>query len=152
MSRRQGTFMSDSVGHRIARLRGEMKVGDFAERLGVNRKTITRWEANEALPDGSSLLALHAQFGISPAWLLLGDISPEPCGSPLTAEEALLLERYRQSPGALRDAALRVLLGGAQQQTSLRKFKEVGQYIEGSVDQSGLTLNVGGSSKRKPRR
>lgn len=141
--------MSDSVGHRIAQLRGDMKIGDFAECLGVNRKTITRWEANEALPDGSSLLALHAQFGVSPAWVLLGDTSPEANAAPLPAEELLLLKRYRQSPSSLRDAALRVLLGDALQQPSVRKFKEVGQYIEGSVDQTGLTLNVGGSSKRK---
>lgn len=141
--------MSDSVGSRIALVRGEMKIGVFADRLGVNRKTITRWEANEALPDGSSLMALHAQFGTSPTWVLLGDISPEPWASPLTAEETLLVARYRESPLALRDAALRVLLGEASQQGSVRKFKEVGQYIEGSVDQAGLTLNVGGSSRRK---
>lgn len=141
--------MSDSVGSRISQVRGEMKIGFFAERLGVNRKTITRWEANEALPDGSSLLALHAQFGISPAWVLLGEISPEPWASPLTAEEALLISRYRESPAALRDAALRVLLGVAPQQPAVRKFKEVGQYIEGSVDQTRLTLNVGGSGRRK---
>lgn len=141
--------MSDSVGSRIAHVRGEMKIGAFADRLGVNRKTITRWEANDALPDGSSLMTLHAQFGTSPSWVLLGDISPEPWASPLTAEEALLLARYRESPSALRDAALRVLLGGTSPQAPGRKFKEVGQYIEGSVDQTGLTLNVGGSSRRK---
>jgi transcriptional regulator with XRE-family HTH domain len=126
-----------------------MKVGDFAECLGVNRKTITRWEANEALPDGSSLLALHAHFGASPTWVLLGDIDPEAKAVPLPAEEAILLELYRESPAALRDAALRVLLGESSKQASVRKFKQVGQYIEGSVDQTGLTLNVGGSNKRK---
>ncbi|SNT23201.1 Helix-turn-helix [Pseudomonas japonica] len=124
-----------------------MKVGDFAERLGVNRKTITRWEANDALPDGSSLLALHSQFGASPAWVLLGD-SSEGASVPLPAEEMLLLQRYRESPVSLRNAALRVLLGEVPE-TSPRKFKDVGQYIEGSVNQAGLTLNVGGSKGKK---
>ncbi|MCV0073266.1 helix-turn-helix domain-containing protein [Pseudomonas aeruginosa] len=141
--------MSKSIGGRIAELRGSMKVGDFADCLGVNRKTITRWEADEALPDGSSLLALHERFGASPTWVLLGDVDPGARHAPPSAEETLLLERYRQSPAALRDAALRVLLGELAQQPSQRKFKEVGQYIEGSVDQTGLTLNVGGSGKRK---
>jgi transcriptional regulator with XRE-family HTH domain len=121
-----------------------MKIGDFAECLGVNRKTITRWEAGEALPDGSSLLALHESFGASPTWVLLGEVVPGTEMS-VSGEESLLLERYRQSPVALRDAALRVLLG---EKPATRTFKEVGQYIEGSVNQAGLTLNVGGKRKK----
>ncbi len=148
MSQSQGTFMSKGIGQRIAQLRGEMKIGDFADRLGVNRKTITRWEAGEVLPDGSSLLALHAQFAASPSWVLLGDVGPEQ-GLPLAAEEVLLLTRYRLSPAPLRDAALRVLLGEPTQPASPRKFKEVGQYIEGSVNQAGLMLHVGGSKRKK---
>ncbi|POF99423.1 hypothetical protein BGP82_29090 [Pseudomonas putida] len=136
--------MSNGVGERIAQLRGSMKIGDFAERLGVNRKTITRWEAGEALPDGSSLLALRNSFGAAPTWVLLGEVTPD-AEMPLAAEERLLLERYRQSPVALREAALRVLLG---EQPVTRSFKEVGQYIEGSVNQAGLTLNVGGKRKK----
>ncbi|EKT4470018.1 helix-turn-helix domain-containing protein [Pseudomonas putida] len=136
--------MSNGVGDRIAQLRGSMKIGDFAECLGVNRKTITRWEAGEALPDGSSLLALHESFGAAPTWVLLGESTPG-AEVPLSAEESLLLERYRQSPVALREAALRVLLG---EKPATRSFKEVGQYIEGSVNQAGLTLNVGGKRKK----
>lgn len=136
--------MSNGVGERIAQLRGSMKIGDFAECLGVNRKTITRWEAGEALPDGSSLLALHESFGAAPTWVLLGETTPGD-EAPLSAEESLLLERYRQSPVALREAALRVLLG---EKPAARSFKEVGQYIEGSVNQTGLTLNVGGKRKK----
>ncbi|WP_460418895.1 helix-turn-helix domain-containing protein [Pseudomonas sp. microsymbiont 2] len=136
--------MSNGIGERIAQLRGAMKIGDFAECLGVNRKTITRWEAGEALPDGSSLVALHESFGVSPTWVLLGAVAPE-AAAPLSAEENLLLTRYRQSPVALRDAAMRVLLG---ENPTTRTFKEVGQYIEGSVNQAGLTLNVGGKGKK----
>lgn len=102
--------MSKNVGDRIAQLRGAMKVGDFAECLGVNRKTITRWEAGESLPDGASLLALHKRFGASPTWVLLGDEESAQL-VPMPAEEVVLLERYRQSPAPLRNAALRVLLG-----------------------------------------
>ncbi|GLH34021.1 hypothetical protein BR1R5_34090 [Pseudomonas sp. BR1R-5] len=136
--------MSNGVGERIAQLRGSMKIGDFAECLGVNRKTISRWEAGEALPDGSSLLALHQSFGAAPTWVLLGEATQGE-DPPLSAEEGLLLERYRQSPVALREAALRVLLG---EKPVTRSFKEVGQYIEGAVNQAGLTLNVGGKRKK----
>ncbi|WP_432277712.1 helix-turn-helix transcriptional regulator, partial [Pseudomonas aeruginosa] len=52
--------MPQNIGDRIRQIRGGLGVGEFAERLGVNRKTVARWESNEALPDGASLLTLHS--------------------------------------------------------------------------------------------
>lgn len=86
--------MSLTVGQRIQGIRGAMGVMEFAERLGVNRKTITRWEADEALPDGASLLALLEKFGADPAWVLAGTgASPS-----LAPDEAALLDNYRHAP------------------------------------------------------
>ncbi|MCY1296966.1 hypothetical protein D9M70_463840 [compost metagenome] len=112
-------------------------------------KTVGRWEREIPIP--SDKLGLLTKLGFDAQYVVTGErcsVSSSKVAA-LSAEEALLLERYRQSPTALRDAALRVLLGDSSRQPSVRKFKEVGQYIEGSVDQTGLNLNVGGSSKRK---
>ncbi|MFZ5659172.1 MAG: helix-turn-helix domain-containing protein [Pseudomonadota bacterium] len=84
---------TESVGDRIKRVRGSMGVGDFAAALNVNRKTVTRWEANEALPDGASLLALFNRFGANPAWVLTG-LGEAP---PLAPDEAALLDNYRHA-------------------------------------------------------
>lgn len=62
----------NSVGARIASLRGAMGVGEFADALGINRKTVTRWEANDSFPDGQSLIKLKEVFGADPTWVLLG--------------------------------------------------------------------------------
>lgn len=85
-----------SVGARIAQIRGQTSINDFADSLSVNRKTVTRWEAGEALPDGASLLALLEKFGADPAWVLTGKGA-----SPVLApDEAALLDNYRHSPEA----------------------------------------------------
>lgn len=102
MSHGQATFMSQTIGERLRKVRGDLGVGEFAERLGVNRKTVTRWEANEALPDGASLLSLHQHFGVDPGWLLTGGpSSAEGAGSTappqLNSRERALLANYRGS-------------------------------------------------------
>ena len=66
----------NSVGARIASLRGALGVGEFADALGINRKTVTRWEANDSFPDGQSLIKLKEVFGADPTWVLLGDGAP----------------------------------------------------------------------------
>lgn len=84
--------MSFSVGSRIKSVRGKLGVGEFAEVLGLNRKTVTRWEADEVLPDGLSLLALKRCFDCDPGWLLTGDGS-KPL---LDSSEQVLLENFRR--------------------------------------------------------
>lgn len=61
-----------SMGQRIAELRGEMSQAAFAEELGVDRKTIGRWEAGERLPDGMSLLKFMKQFNADVNYILTG--------------------------------------------------------------------------------
>ncbi|WP_247536943.1 helix-turn-helix domain-containing protein (plasmid) [Ralstonia syzygii subsp. celebesensis] len=108
------TTENQTVGDRIKAVRGDRGISEFAAELGVNRKTVTRWEADEALPDGGSLLVLKTRFGADPGWILTGE-GDSPDASTLTPEEQLLLSRYRSSPAELRDAALRVLLGGGNE-------------------------------------
>lgn len=87
------------AGGRIAELRGELTKQDFALRLGVDRKTVERWEAGERLPDGSKLLRLMTEFGADVNYILTGqrtgNVQPE---SALAPDETILLNNYRNSP------------------------------------------------------
>lgn len=58
----------------------------------------------------ADLLAALAATGVDVAYVLTGHRSD----MSLTAEERVLVERYRESPKPLRDAALRVLLNADQ--------------------------------------
>lgn len=115
MSHLQGSFVSNlkikSIGSRIEQLRGKLGIGEFAEELGVNRKTVTRWEADETLPDGPSLLALKEKFGADPGWVLTG-IGEAPSKSSLTPDEQVLLDGYRALDQAVRRRMLAFMLGG----------------------------------------
>jgi len=61
----------------------------------------------------AELLAALSETGVDVAYVLTG----QRADMVLTAEERLLIERYRESPRPLRDAALRVLLGADQPTT-----------------------------------
>lgn len=81
------------TGSRIRELRGAISQAEFAERIGVDRKTVVRWEAGERLPDGKSLLALMQVFGASASHLLMGSEG----GARLAdAAEQVLIDAYRR--------------------------------------------------------
>lgn len=81
------------VGARIRELRGSLGQSEFAERLGVDRKSVAGWEAGKRLPDGKSLLALMRVFGGSASYLLTGNEG----GAQLAdAAEQVLIESYRR--------------------------------------------------------
>lgn len=102
--------MSETTGNRIATIRGARGVGEFADALGVNRKTVTRWEAGDALPDGVSLIALKEKFGADPGWVLTGE-GEAPKNSTLSADERELLALYRSAPLTGKMAAVGALQG-----------------------------------------
>lgn len=89
------------TGFRIRELRGGLSQAEFAERIGVDRKTVVRWEAGERLPDGKSLLALMQVFGGSASYLLDGREG----GAQLAdAAEQVLIDSYRRcNPDAKRN-------------------------------------------------
>lgn len=114
-----------------------------AEQCGVSREIWGRYERGLAVPGGEVLFSF-ANAGADVQYILTGVRS-----SVASVEERLVLERFRSSPQNLKDAVLRVLLGGASGEETKQEFKEVGQYIHGSVNQSGVTFNVGGSKGKK---
>lgn len=127
MSRLQGYFVSrsekDSVGARVALLRGKRGVADFAEELGINRKTVTRWEGDETLPDGASLLALKEKFGADPGWVLTGQ-GEAPDMASLTPDEQVLLDGYRALDAATRRRMLAFMLTESGPVAVQKKIKE----------------------------
>lgn len=93
------------IGERLESVRGSLGVVAFAESLGVNRRTIQRWEAGLAVPDGNSLLLLKEKFGVDPSWLLTGDMlgaaraeqERAPYGISISeADEMALIQTYRE--------------------------------------------------------
>lgn len=49
----------------------------LAERVGVSRQAVSKWETGEAMPEVSKLLQLAQTFGVTTDWLLSED-EPEP--------------------------------------------------------------------------
>ena len=55
------------------RKKGAMSQEDLADRLGVSRQAISRWELGSTLPDAPNLLKLSDLFGVSVDYLLRDD-------------------------------------------------------------------------------
>lgn len=68
-----------TLGERIAYYRKQAGYSQeaLAERLGVSRQAISKWETGEATPDAERIIALAAALGISTDTLLLGKEEPE---------------------------------------------------------------------------
>lgn len=84
-----------SLGERIAKIRGGLSQQEFADRLGVSRNTLVRYEKDQRVPDATFLKRIVDDFGVAPGWLLMGagEFQLE-----LTPREAALLDNYRHSP------------------------------------------------------
>ncbi|WP_322578893.1 helix-turn-helix transcriptional regulator [Rhodoferax sp.] len=84
------------IGSRIRELRADMTQDAFAQKLGVARKTVTRWEAGAVVPDGASLLVLLLEFGADPKWLLTGQRDRADL-LKLSNREIALLDNYENA-------------------------------------------------------
>ena len=61
-----------TFGEKLTRLRKREGLSQeaLAERLGVSRQAVSRWEQNTALPDAAKLLPCARLFSVSVEWLL----------------------------------------------------------------------------------
>ncbi|MDR1063636.1 MAG: helix-turn-helix domain-containing protein [Azoarcus sp.] len=80
----------------------------FAEIAGVSRRTYAEWEGGKTSPPAVQL-AKYTAVGADVLYILTGERSG--ATSVLTADERQLLDRYRECPQPLKDAAQRVLQG-----------------------------------------
>lgn len=54
---------------------GKITQEELAEKLGVSRQSVSKWETGEAYPETEKIIALCRMFGVSMDELMLGDVS-----------------------------------------------------------------------------
>lgn len=94
---------------------------------GMKKRAYCYYESGERTPD-AVFLAGVAKFGADVEYIVTGQRGGKN-GEQLSGEERYLLDRYRASPQELRDAALRVLLGGVEGASP----KKIGKQVQVSV-------------------
>ena len=83
-----------SLGSKLAeeRRRNNMTQEQLAERLGVSRQAVSRWESDTAYPETDKIVRMAALFGVSCDYLLREDAAsaaPEPSPAPGTVTRLL---------------------------------------------------------------
>ena len=69
-----------TVADKILKLRKEQGLSQeaFAEKMGVSRQSVSKWESGTAVPDTEKILAMSELFGVSTDYLLKGEEAPVP--------------------------------------------------------------------------
>ena len=64
------------VGQRIQALRTRNGLSQeaLADRLGVTRQSVSKWELGQSLPDTEKIVQLSRLFGVGIDWLLLNEV------------------------------------------------------------------------------
>lgn len=91
--------MSEQIGARITRVRGQQSQAAFARKLGVHKNTVGNYERGERKPDSDFLTAL-ARVGVNIHWILTGQedesITPQTeLASPLASAQSEAVQRFR---------------------------------------------------------
>lgn len=83
-------------GERIYNLRKKSGLSqeEFADKLGVSRQAVSKWETGQSVPDSEKAAAIGAFFGVSLDWLINGaeasapaEVSPHGTAHPAVPEE-----------------------------------------------------------------
>lgn len=66
-------------GEKLVKLRkgSDLSQEQLAEKLGVSRQAISRWEAGDTTPDITNLLGICMYFGVSSDYLICEDYQPD---------------------------------------------------------------------------
>ncbi|MFA6700965.1 MAG: helix-turn-helix domain-containing protein [Thiomicrospira sp.] len=84
-----------TIGGRVKMVRGDMKLIEFAQFIGIGKSSISRYENNQGSPDAVFITALYEKCGVEPLWLLTGKGES---GMQLSPREATLIHNYRAIP------------------------------------------------------
>ena len=116
-----------TFGERLKEERERLALSQTAlgEACGVTKESQINYEKGERSPDALYLAAL-LRAGGDVLYVLTGERTAP---ALLPIEEQMLLDRYRASPRDLRDAALRVLLGGSAPESKIK------QKVSGTANQ-----------------
>lgn len=91
---------SDTVGGRLAQLRGAEPPAAFADRLGIHRNTLRRYEADEREPDAAFFKKL-TRLGVNAQWLLTGEGVMTLTGDEAAAQEEMHGVVFDRDPKAI---------------------------------------------------
>lgn len=143
----------DTLGDRLKEERERLGLSQAAlgEACGVQRRAQINYEKGERAPDALYLAAFDRAGG-DVMYVLTGR---KTAPALLPPDEAMLLDRYRASPRDLRDAALRVLLGGSAPESKIKQKVSgtANQVAAGNVvNQNQGEVHVGGKSRGKRKR
>lgn len=114
----------DTLGERIVSVRGALRQEDFAERFGISRKTLIRYENNERIPPADFVQRLVVELGVDANWLLLG--VGKPPKPELTPREATLLDNFRHCPEDEQNAIVKTSALLSKRGRGKGKMKDVG--------------------------
>ncbi|WP_236212996.1 helix-turn-helix domain-containing protein [Metapseudomonas otitidis] len=138
-----------SIGERLREERERLGFNQtaFGAIGGVQKQAQLKYEKGERSPDADYLAAL-SKVDVDVLYVVTG----QRCLESLGSDESDLLSKFRAAPLAVKAAALAALTAGAAPPSVQRKqviHGDVGQYIEGPVDQTGITIQVGGGGRKK---
>jgi transcriptional regulator with XRE-family HTH domain len=111
----------------------------MATLIGATKRSIINWEGGVGSPNAEAMAAMSTA-GADVQYILTGVRST----STLASDEQLLLERYRGSSESLRNAALRVLLGGDVAGPKIVARGGIGQSFEGPVSGGVFKVDMKG--------
>ena len=79
-------MLEETIGTRIANLRSRYSYSQeyVAEKLGVSRQAVSKWEQNQSSPDTNNLIALAELFNVSVEYLAIGKIQEQKSENPQT--------------------------------------------------------------------
>lgn len=90
----------------LCRKRAALSQDALAERLGVSRQAISKWETGESVPDTGKLLPLANALGVSLDWLLSED-GPDEAGAGGGCDTGAPVQGTDGSGGTARTQAFR---------------------------------------------
>lgn len=86
-----------TIGERITQIRKEQGLSQeaFGDTLGVSRQSISKWEADQNIPDVDKLIAISKKYGVSVGWLL-GTEEERSAAGELTDEQLRMVEKIAE--------------------------------------------------------
>lgn len=119
---KKGSFMNVEIAQRLATMRREQGYSqeELAERLGLSRQAVSKWERAESSPDTGNLIALAKLYGVSIDDLLcidddvVDDILFEEKDKDATAEAQAQEAAVRANEAAVRAAQAAVAAAQAR--------------------------------------
>lgn len=105
-----------TLGEKLQGLRAEVGLcqEELAERLGVSRQAVSKWELDKTVPDVKYIVALSELFGVTTDCLLKNAEAAPPQSQPPFASPEAITEAIHQSsaPGLFDRACLLLAAGG----------------------------------------